>query len=103
LRTVDDKTKAHLLIFCSQKSLRVTAPVPRVSIIMVVVIVVAAVVAFVVSRVKYLSELEPPAKYNHPLCRWLNACTLYVSGCFRSLCSLRMGEQWRLPYCLTER
>jgi hypothetical protein len=66
LRTVDDKTKAHLLIFCSQKSLRVTAPVPRVSIIMVVVIVVAAVVAFVVSRVKYLSELEPPAKYNHP-------------------------------------
>jgi hypothetical protein len=30
--------------------------------------VIAAVVAFVVisSRVRYLSELEPPARYNHP-------------------------------------
>jgi hypothetical protein len=46
----------------------VTAPVPRLSIIKVVVIVVAAIVAFVMisSRIRYLAQLEPPAKYNHP-------------------------------------
>jgi hypothetical protein len=37
----------------------------RVSIIMMVVIIVVAVVAFVVSRVRYLAGLEPPAQYNH--------------------------------------
>jgi hypothetical protein len=56
------------LIFSSKSSLRVTAPVPRLSIIKVVVIVVAAIVAFVMisSRIRYLAQLEPPAKYNHP-------------------------------------
>jgi hypothetical protein len=35
---------------------------------MMVGIVIAAIVAFVVisSRVRYLSELEPPARYNYP-------------------------------------
>jgi hypothetical protein len=37
-----------------------------VSTIMMVVIIVVAVVAFVVSRVRYLAGLEPPAQYNHP-------------------------------------
>lgn len=58
--------RRRLCCFCEISNLSVMARRQRVSIIAMVVIVVAAVVAFFVSRVRYLSELEPPARYNHP-------------------------------------
>ena len=97
MRTVDDKTKAHLLIFCSKSSLRLTAPVPRVSIIIMAVIVVAAAVAFVVSRVRYLSELEPPAKYNHPYHGPVDERVMPVAE-VRTLCT-SVGASGRFVAC----
>jgi hypothetical protein len=93
---------------------RLFRPMPRnVSVgalILVVVATVAALVVISLSKLRYLAELEPPARYNHPYdgpvderVAGRSAGLLQVSGCFWSLCSLRMGERRRLPYCLAKR
>jgi hypothetical protein len=56
---------------------------------MMVVTVVAFVVAFVVisSRIRYLAELEPPAKYNHPYAGRVDERVIPVAE-VRTLCTL---------------
>jgi hypothetical protein len=53
---------------------------------MMVVIIVVAVVAFVVSRVRYLAQLEPPAQYNHQYAGWVDERVMPVAE-VRALCT----------------
>ena len=83
--------------FCEISNLSVMARRQRVSIIAMVVIVVAAVVAFFVSRVRYLSELEPPARYNHPYHGPVDERVMPVAE-VRTLCT-SVGASGRFVAC----
>jgi hypothetical protein len=78
---------------------------PRQVTVRVWVIIAVAVVAVVVmsaaSEVRYLRYMGSGRQARYAGGR--AAGPLQVSGCFWSLCSLRMGERPRLPYCLAER
>src|SRR5262249_13567146 len=64
-------------------------------------------VSYFAPKIRYLAELEPPARYwSGRRARDVNvwsAHALQLIGCFSHRRSLLMGGRRHLPYCVTER